>query len=476
MNSASRARKSVNARDFLVHFLVMDLLETLRRPEGKTLEFKRDVSSPDGLLRTVVAFANTAGGTVLVGVEDGTRHVRGVADPLALEERIASLITDSIAPRLLPDLEVLTYRKTHVVAVQVHPSDMRPHHVVKAGADQGTYVRVGSTNRRADAALIAEMQRFARGEAFDERAMPGLDSEAVSFRAASESFAAVRRLVQRDLETLRLLTRYQGRKVPTAGGILLFGADRLRHFPDAWIQAGRFEGVDRSNIVDHAEFKDRLVDGIGQAIDFIEKHSTHGIRIGRLRRSERWSLPPVAVREAVINAVAHADYAQHGAPIRLALFDDRLEVENPGLLPFGLTVADLPLGVSKLRNRVIGRVFHELGLVEQWGSGIQRMVASCRDAGLETPVFEELGLRFRVTLRTERTRAPRLGALDRDIVALVRAPDGLATREIAEKIGLTPRATRTRLAALVALGLVREVGTGPQDPKRRYFSADASQT
>jgi len=86
----------------------VDLLETLRRPEGKTLELKRDLSSPDGLLRTIVAFANMAGGTILVGVEYGTRHVRGVADPLVLEERIASLITDSIAPRLLPDLEVLT--------------------------------------------------------------------------------------------------------------------------------------------------------------------------------------------------------------------------------------------------------------------------------------------------------------------------------------------------------------------------------
>ena len=83
----------------------------------------------------------------------------------------------------------------------------------------------------------------------------------------------------------------------------------------------------------------------------------------------------------MVNAVAHADYSQHGAPIRIAVFDDRLEVENPGLLPFGLTLEDLPRGVSKLRNRVIGRVFHELALVEHWGSGAQRMIATCREAG-----------------------------------------------------------------------------------------------
>ncbi len=452
----------------------MDLLDALRRPEGKTLEFKRDLSSPEGVLRTVVAFANTAGGVILVGVEDGTRHVRGVADPFGLEERITSLITDSIAPRLLPDLEILAWRKTHVVAVQVHPSPARPHHLLRAGVSAGIYVRVGSTNRRADEALIAEMQRFARGEVFDERAMPDLDSEAIDFRAASQSFAGVRPLARKDLDTLRLVTTHQGRQVPTVGGVLLFGRDRLRHFPDAWIQAGRFSGTDRSRIADQAEWKDSLLAGIEAAIGFVEKHSTHGAQVGRLRRQERWSLPPVAVREAVINAVAHSDYSQSGAPIRVALYDDRLEVENPGLLPFGLTVADLPLGVSKLRNRVMGRVFHELGLVEQWGSGVQRMFAACRDAGLAAPVLEEIGIRFRVTLRTGQVQSAILDETDRSIVDLVQAPEGLATRQIAARIGLTPRATRTRLAALVALGLVREIGTGPQDPKRRYFSTDAS--
>jgi len=122
---------------------------------------------------------------------------------------------------------------------------------------------------------------------------------------------------------------------------------------------------------------------------------------------------------------------------------------------------------------VIGRVLHELGLVEQWGSGVQRMFAACRDAGLAAPELEEIGIRFRVTLRTAQVQSVTLDETDRVIVEMVRAPGGLATRQIADKIGLTPRATRTRLAALVALGLVHELGTGPQDPKRRYFSTEA---
>ena len=448
----------------------MDLLELLRQPEGKTLEFKRDLSSPDGVLRTAVAFANTAGGVILLGVEDGTRNVRGVPDPLATEERLASLLNDCIVPRLLPDIEVISYRKTHVIAAQIFPSASRPHHLSRSGPAAGTYVRVGSTNRRADDALIAEMLRYARGESFDERAMPELSSEEIDFRVASELFARVRVLARKDLETLQLVALYQRRKVPTIGGMLLFGTGRLRHFPDAWIQLGRFSGSDRARIMDHTELKGPLIEAVELAVGFVERHTVHGATIGRVKRVESWSFPPSAVREAIVNAVAHADYSQSGAPIRLAIFDDRMEVENPGLLPFGLTISDLPLGVSKLRNRVIGRVLHELGFVEQWGSGIQRMIAACRDAGMAEPVMEEVGVRFRVTFRTERVHSPVLDELDRAIMVLLRTPEGLTTSEIAKQIELTSRATRTRLATLVGLGLVREVGTGPHDPKRRYFA------
>lgn len=446
----------------------MDLVELLRHPEGKTLEFKRELSSPDGVLKTLVAFANTAGGTLLLGVEDRTGHVRGIAEPLDLEERLASLISDRIHPRLLPEIEILPWRRTQVLALRIHPSPSRPHHLSPEGVERGVYVRVGSTNRRADRDLIEELRRFNRGESFDEQPMPGLDSEALDFLAASESFAGVRRLARRDLRTLRLLTDYQGRTVPTTGGVLLFGRERAEHFPDAWIQAGRFGGRDKSRIVDRAEIRSHPVRAIEEAAAFVAKHALHGAEIGALRRKETWNLPPVAVREALINAVAHADYAQRGAPLRLAIYDDRLEVENPGLLPFGLTIEDLSLGVSKLRNRVIGRVFHALGLVEQWGSGVQRMTSACLEMGLAPPRFEELANRFRVTLSMERVGLPSLDERDRSILDALAAGQALVTSEIAKIIGLTPRATRTRLARLVEQGHLREFGTGPQDPKRSY--------
>ena len=155
--TGQEARKLGASGHFRVDFRALNLTETLREPEGKTLEFKRDLSSPERFLRTVVAFANTSGGTILVGIEDRSRHIRGVAEPLALEERAVNLISDSIRPRLMPDLEIVSYRNRQLLAVRVYPSSTRPHYIARTGPDAGTYVRVGSTNRRADAQLIAEM-------------------------------------------------------------------------------------------------------------------------------------------------------------------------------------------------------------------------------------------------------------------------------------------------------------------------------
>ncbi len=96
-------RKDGKSFCFRVRFRVVILLELLKQPEGKTLEFKRDLSSPGGVLRSIIAFANTAGGTLLIGVEDKSRHVRGVKEPLAMEERLANLVSDNIVPRLVPE-------------------------------------------------------------------------------------------------------------------------------------------------------------------------------------------------------------------------------------------------------------------------------------------------------------------------------------------------------------------------------------
>ena len=449
----------------------MMLEEVLRRPEGKTLEFKRDLSSPKPALCTLVAFANSAGGRLIVGVEDADKRVVGVEHPLDLERHIANLIADSIQPTLLAEIEILPWRRTQVLMVQVHPSALRPHHLKAEGPERGTYVRLGSTNRKADAALISELRRRVELESYDEQALLTTDSEAIDFAAASESFSEYRTLRRQDLRTLGLLVRHQERYAATVGGIILFGKDRLAKFPDAWIQAGYFTSLDKTQLADHADFTEYPVQAIEGATRFVERNTRKGAEFGRVKRRDLPTVPPLALREALINAVLHTDYSQRGAPIRVAVFADRVEVENPGILLPGLTIEELHLGVSRLRNRVIARTFKELRLIEQWGSGIQRMETACSNAGLPAPEFVELGLRFRVIIRTERVGPAIVDATESRLLEFVRVPTGRSTAEIAAHVGLTLRATQYRLAKLSERGLVVAIGSGPKDPRRKWLAA-----
>ncbi|GAB4223921.1 MAG: hypothetical protein Tsb005_20180 [Gammaproteobacteria bacterium] len=449
----------------------MEIIALLKNDEGKTFELKRDISSPAGIIKSIIAFANTAGGVLLIGVDDKTKHVRGVVEPLALEEKLASLLYDNIEPKVIPDIEVLPWRDTYILKIQVYPSANKPHYYKKQGLENGTFIRVGSTNRKADKAGIEDLRRYQRLKSYDEEPITELSSEAVDFSIASECFSELRKLKKSDLESLGLVTKYQNKLVPTIGGMILFGQDRSTYFPDAQIQVGRFQGNDKSTILDTRTIASYPVLAVEEAMSFVKKYAYQRIEIQSMRHKKQWNVPLNAVREAMINAVVHADYAKQGSFIRLAFFDDRIEIDNPGLLLFGLTIDDLMEGVSKLRNRVIARVFHQLGLIEQWGSGIRRIITECQKAGLAMPKFEELATHFRVTIYLHQRMEPQLDNVEKKLIKYLdkMATQGASTADIAKIIALSPRATRTRLKKLVDAGLIMEMASSEQDPNRRYY-------
>jgi predicted HTH transcriptional regulator len=250
--------------------------------------------------------------------------------------------------------------------------------------------------------------------------------------------------------------------------MILFGTLRLKHFPDAYLRAGCFEGADKSMILDSADIREYPVLAVEKALQFVRRNTRRAVEITGVHHREIWEFPIIALREAITNAFVHADYAQRGSPLRLAVFSDRIEVDNPGNLPPGLTIDEIQRGVSKLRNRVIGRVFHELGLIEQWGSGIQRMVNACCTAGLPDPRFEELGSGFRVTFYRKAVLRHEPDDLDTSIMEFLRVAPGASASRIATHIERTVRATQLRLKRLSAEGKIVAVGTSKHDPHKGY--------
>lgn len=155
-------------------YLLVNLPELLAAPEGKTLEFKRDLSSLTPILKTLVAFSNTSGGTLVIGVED-TGAVVGVANVLREEERLTNAIADSIRPIMTPEVGLVSHSGKTLLLVRV-PHWRGPFYLRSEGPQDGVYVRLGSTNRRAGPELLAELQRSLSGLSFDQ--MPCADLSA----------------------------------------------------------------------------------------------------------------------------------------------------------------------------------------------------------------------------------------------------------------------------------------------------------
>ncbi len=440
------------------------LEELLEQAEDKTLEFRRDLSLPDQLARTLVGFANSAGGRLIIGVSEATRQVCGVADPVATEQQIAQWTNEYIEPRLLPELRTVPWHKTHVVVVRVFPSANRPHFVKALGSPNGIYVRVGAINRRADFAQVEELKRVVLGRTHDEEPLPEISLEALDLRTPSTQFPQLKNFKPADLRALGLTAWFQKKEVPTIGGVLLFGVNRLALFADALIRAQRYSGKNRAEPMENTEIRTFPILAVDEALGFVKKHA-------QTTPTDECDYPLPAVREAIINALLHADYSQRGFPIQVSLYEDRLEIDNPGTLVPGLTIQEIFSGASKLRNRVIGRLFQKLRLVDHWGTGVGAMVAACCQAGLPEPQLEEMGSGFRLTLRREKIGQPELGGINNSILQFIANNPGATTSQIAAKIGRTTRVTRERLAHLVSLDLIMAVGSSPHDPKRAFFLA-----
>jgi predicted HTH transcriptional regulator len=449
--------------------------ELLQRNEGKTLEFKANAQYLPNILKTVVAFANTSGGTIVIGVEDRTKAVVGVENPLSEEERLTNSIASSISPLIIPDIEIHSYKNKELILIHV-PHAVGPYAIKSNIKEEGVYVRFGSTSRLADKDTIRSLKDYARNIYFDEKALLEETSASLDWDVMEKLFKRVRRsITPQNAETIGLLTQHAKKVYPTNGGVILFGKNRLASFPDAIIRCARFLGYDKVNILDHIDIENYLPLAVEEAFNFIRRNTRMGAEIKGLVREDIPEYPVVAVREAILNAVMHADYAMRGTSVTIAIFDDRMEIANPGGLPYGLTIESVLTGSSRVRNRVIARVFKELKWVEQWGTGIKRIMSACLERGLKTPTFEEMNNQFRVTLyATQAVEAVSLESWQSEFISYLKKQGKLSTNEAAAFWDVSPRTARSRLSNLVEKGVIVRSGTSSRDPKGGYSIAGKS--
>ncbi len=442
--------------------------QLLAENEGKTIEFKETTRSLGGIIKTVVAFANSAGGVIVIGVRGRTKELIGLPQILAEEERLANAITDSIHPLLTPDIDIQSSRGKELLIIRVSHG-LGPYYLKSEGPERGVYVRFGSTNRSVDAEMLDSLRLLAKKISYDELPHPQgkLDTEIIK-----DVFEWVgKRPTAQVLENLGIETSSRGKKYASNGGVLLFGSNRLQLFPDSLIRCACFAGSNREKILDQTDINTPLPLAADSIIDFIERHTSKEGRIGRMQRVDIPQYPSVAIREAVMNALLHADYAMTGCHIQIAIFDNRIEFTNPGGLPFGQTIEKALSGSSRIRNRVIGRVFRELHLIEQWGSGLRRIVEACRSRGLKSPLMEELNNQFRLILYSEQVEGMILLPWTEELLKYLKKENTISAKMAMKLWLVSSRTARSRLKQLQEQGVIVRVGTSENDPSTTYVAS-----
>lgn len=454
---------------------MINIREMLSLPEGRTLEFKQDLSSFKPILKTLVAFANTAGGTLIIGrCDDGT--IRGVQNVLSSEEKLANAIADNIHPPLMPEIEIATVNGHSLLVIRV--SHWRgPFYLKSKGETEGVYIRLGSTNRSAGPELLAELKRSIMKVSFDQLPCPDIDISGLDMGRLNKEFAKMEKKIdQCTLETLGIVVPYNGELVCSNGGLILFGKDnyRKKYFPNTEVRCARFQGEEKVNFIDQYDVKGTILEAMSEVPKFIKRNTRLASTIEKVQRKDIPEYSPVVIREVLANALVHADYSIRGMNPRVAIFSDRLEIESPGMLPYGYALTDFFSGVSHVRNKVIARVFRELNIIEEWGTGYRRISTTCHAENYPIPVWKELGTLLRVILKphfatqekVEIDMSPRqqeLTARQEEIMLFFQKGDTFTTKEIHKSLeaSVAERTLRGDLLDMREKGFIRMLGRGP---------------
>ncbi len=469
-----------------------ELARLIAEGEGPYLEFKAARVKPATLARTLVAFANSGGGRIVIGIDDATRQPTGIPNrEIALDSIYRAASLDCCQPAVSISVEERTYQDqpVFVVAVPYQPREMFT-------TDGRVLVRRGTENvpalphqitalasRRGQLHYEAETPPGATVDDLDLRLLEG-------YRAAYEKKRG-RRLTLPNLkllEHLGAIVHREGEPCPTVAGLLVFGQDVWRHVPQSRFSIVRYPGSSITrNILDAREFEGRIPDLIDQATDYLSERMQVGairdVRRFGPRREDVPEYPLPALREIITNALAHREYQIRGARVILKWFSDRIEVSNPGELMEPITPATIYTTRPVHRNPHLMKMLYGYGYVEGYGDGLPMVRRLFEEHPLRPPLprFEEVPGSVVVTLyaadlsklveEEHKVRWAEMGLRDRQIQAMLylMTHSTITNREYRRLTGVGRDTAHRDLRELVRKGLLQRQGQGRMI---HYIAAD----
>jgi len=434
------------------------LSKKTKMPENQNIEWKE--SWRDEYLKWICGFANAKGGKLIIGIDDDGKIV-GVENYKRLMEDIPNKIQNHLG--IICDVDLIERKNKNIIEIDVKPYDI-------AISYQGKYhYRSGSTKQELKGNSLNEFLLKKLGKTWDDVIELRADIDDIDIKAI-ESFkkAALKSKrmpfiedendINNILDNLLLLENKQLKR----SAILLFGINPCRFFVNAFVKIGRF-GKSDDDLLFQEIIESNIFELPNKTLEVLDKKFLISpISYKGLYRIENWEYPYKAVREAIINAIVHRNYA--GAPIQISVYDDKIIIWNEGKLPEGLTIKDLKIKhTSRPYNPIIAGVFFKAGLIESWGRGTINIFSECLKADLPEPIFESKFGGISVTLFKDKYTEQYLneiGLNERQIKAVLYTKEhDLITNSIYQSICETSERTASRdLESLTEQNIFEKVG------------------
>ncbi len=351
----------------------------LQEGEGYTIEFKESVNSD--LPKEMVAFANSSGGRIFVGITDAS-EIKGVISSNTLVSQI-----QDFANSCDPQVPVKIEHYENLIIIHVREGLNKPYRCAK-----GFYIRTGANSQKMTTRDITEFIQAEGKVRFDEIVRDDVVFENYFEPKVFCRFLELARITRTMndnaiLQNLGVLVHKNQKLYFNNAGLLVFSEQLSPHLYFANITCALYKGIEKVTVLDKKDYAGDLISNIEDAILFLKKHLNLRYEITSLRRKEILEIPEIALREAVVNAVCHRDYFEKGANIMVEVFDDRVQITNPGGLPKGLTPEKFGT-LSVCRNPLIASLLQRANYIEKMGTGIYRIRKALAEAGNPEPVFD----------------------------------------------------------------------------------------
>lgn len=421
--------------------------------ESETVELKSTVVAD--MCKEVIAFANTKGGTIYIGVEnDGTVVGVDSADRVILQ--VNNMVRDSIKPdvTMFVHYETQMVDRKQIVAVTIQKGTDRPYYLGSKGLKpNGVYVRNGTSADPATDTAIRKMIKETDGDSFE--AMRSLEQN-LTFQATEAQFA--KRNVPYDTAKMQTLGMVSKDGIYTNVALLL-----SEQCPST-IKAATFAGIDRSVFQDRREFTGSLFQQMEDLYAYLDLHNQTKAMFEGLYRTDIRDYPEEALRETLMNSLVHRDYS-FSASTLVSIYDDRIEFVSVGGLPTGISLEDIMLGLSVCRNPKLAAIFYRLQLIEAYGTGMPKIMGAYAGTGLE-PKIEVTNNAFKITLPNRNAAwkvdtVSNAGKSNEDMILNLIAQNGHVVRSDVDHLLDVSQTTASRiLKRMVEEGLIYQDGRG----------------